>query len=286
MTQRRTPLDAEERALAAALPRPHGRSEPDAVLDARILAVAHAAAITPDGRTRPRRRRWMLPVSAAASVALAVGIAWQLRPLPAPPPAPRQAMSAPVPMQVEQPATVQPPPPPLAAPTATTPVAAPRRAAAPNMESADAAAPQAQTDAPSALAAPPPPPPPPAAPAVAATSTPPAVMAPEAMQREQAPQAAAAKARSGERAAQDSITVTGTRIRNEAEMAADAAWPEDPEDVPPATADSPEVREAWLRRIGDLQREGRTQEARDSLAEFRRRYPDAPLPPELRALLP
>ena len=39
----REPLDAEERALAAALPRLHGRDEPDAALDARILSAAHAA---------------------------------------------------------------------------------------------------------------------------------------------------------------------------------------------------------------------------------------------------
>lgn len=70
-------------------------------------------------------------------------------------------------------------------------------------------------------------------------------------------------------------------------MSTDAAGTDDPDtDVPPATADSPEVREAWLRRIADLVREGRTQEARESLAEFRRRYPDAPVPPELRTLPP
>ncbi|WP_330947812.1 hypothetical protein [Thermomonas sp. LB-4] len=64
------------------------------------------------------------------------------------------------------------------------------------------------------------------------------------------------------------------------QLAADA-----PEaDIPPATADAPEVRDAWLRRIGELQREGRTAEARASLAEFRRRFPAAPVPPSLRAL--
>ena len=40
----RQPLDADERALANALPRPHGRDAPDAALDSRILAAAHAAA--------------------------------------------------------------------------------------------------------------------------------------------------------------------------------------------------------------------------------------------------
>ncbi len=58
------------------------------------------------------------------------------------------------------------------------------------------------------------------------------------------------------------------------------------EDVAPATVDSPEVRRAWLRRIGELVQEGRVDDAKASLAEFRRRYPDVPLPPELRALDP
>ena len=78
----------------------------------------------------------------------------------------------------------------------------------------------------------------------------------------------------------------------EAQRAADAATLDafvvsDPEeDVPPATADSPEVREAWLRRIGELLEKGRTVEAKASLAEFKRRYPDATLPAELRKLEP
>ena len=58
------------------------------------------------------------------------------------------------------------------------------------------------------------------------------------------------------------------------------------EDVPPATVDSPEVRRAWLRRIGELLQEGRVDDAKASLAEFRRRYPDVTLPPDLRALEP
>ena len=60
----------------------------------------------------------------------------------------------------------------------------------------------------------------------------------------------------------------------------------DEEDVPPATMDAPAVRDAWLRRIGELQQQDRVDEARASLAEFRRRYPDAVLTPELRKLEP
>ena len=74
----------------------------------------------------------------------------------------------------------------------------------------------------------------------------------------------------------------------QAERAATAAAVADaPDDeVPPATLDAPGVREAWLRRIGELLAEGRTDEARESLAVFRKRYPDAVLPPELQPLEP
>lgn len=85
------------------------------------------------------------------------------------------------------------------------------------------------------------------------------------------------------------------RIRqNEAEAAAtlDTVTSEefakaiDEEDVPPATMDAPAARDAWLRRIVELQQKGRIDDAKASLAEFRRRYPDAVLPPELRKLEP
>ena len=74
-------------------------------------------------------------------------------------------------------------------------------------------------------------------------------------------------------------------LRNEARMAAEARYVEDPDqDVPPATVDSPAVRDAWLQRIGELLEEGERSEAKASLAEFRRRYPAAVLPSRLRAL--
>lgn len=56
------------------------------------------------------------------------------------------------------------------------------------------------------------------------------------------------------------------------------------EDVPPATAAAPAVREAWLARIRELTRQGRLDQARDSLQVFRARYPDYRLPDDLRAL--
>src|SRR5690606_11343726 len=58
------------------------------------------------------------------------------------------------------------------------------------------------------------------------------------------------------------------------------------EDIPPATVASPQVRDAWLARIRELAAAGRSDDARASLREFRHRYPDYPLPEDLRALLP
>lgn len=57
------------------------------------------------------------------------------------------------------------------------------------------------------------------------------------------------------------------------------------DDQPPASVDSPQVRQAWLQRVRQLIAEGRPDAARDSLREYQRRYPKAPLPDDLRALL-
>ena len=54
--------------------------------------------------------------------------------------------------------------------------------------------------------------------------------------------------------------------------------------MPPATVDSPAVRDAWLQRIHRLVDAGDITGARASLREFARRYPDYPLPEDLRAL--
>ena len=56
------------------------------------------------------------------------------------------------------------------------------------------------------------------------------------------------------------------------------------DDRPPASADSPQVQQAWLQRIRELVARGQFDDARASLAEYRRRYPDQPLPDDLRAL--
>jgi hypothetical protein len=55
--------------------------------------------------------------------------------------------------------------------------------------------------------------------------------------------------------------------------------------MPPATADAPEVRDAWLLRIRALIDAGDIAAGRASLHAFTQRYPDYPLPEDLRALV-
>ncbi len=292
----RQPLDAEERALAARLPRPHGRDESGAGIDARILAAAHAAAASPLPAT-PRRRRWIVPAGLAASLCLAVGLAWrvQLAPpdaAPAAAPPMGQAPTAPVdtypaspqtaitaPQVLPQPApTVVPAPAPAPAPVPSRSLpAADTASMIDGMPPAPASAPPTGGIAPTPVTAFPalPAPPPPVEPAVA-----PRALATESVA---APAARTAPTPAPTPAPAPAMA-TKVRATPTAVLAQDAASDAPEADVPPATADAPEVREAWLRRIGQLQREGRTAEARASLAEFRRRYPDVVLPAELRAL--
>ena len=311
------PLDAEERALAKALPRLQGRAAPGPDLDASILAAAQAA-VQPAGpgrRVQRPRVRWIAPASLAASMLLAVGMAWHLRPLPAldtaqpasrgemdDPQAVRMVETAPAPqasaMVQSKPAPAQP----------DVPV---RKQANPAADNAQRALPES-AERPLQVAVPASPPPAPPAPAAApappaaSTAAPPlpAASAASAVESQAAERAMRARtATSGVSASDDAMardaaptiankaTLPGSArqakrvIGNEAEMATDAGFVDDPdEDVPPATADSPAVRDAWLQRIGQLLEQGNRQEARASLSEFRRRYPAAVLPPALRAL--
>lgn len=284
------PLDAEERALAALLPRPHGRGEPGADLDARILAAAQAALHPQPASPRPRRS-WIGPTALAASLVLAVGLAWQLRPPPSLP-APAISDAGAADSEGASMHAFESPP------SRPSPMARTMPMPAPPPEAMVAAAPKQETPAgtnapaPQPMAAPPPAPPAPAAPVMVAEAAP--VAAPHASElaRAQAPVMAKATASDAMRERAAASGTVAAEHRAEAQRAADAATLDaivvtDPEeDVPPATADSPDVREAWLKRIGELQKQGKTDEAKASLAEFHRRYPDAALPPDLRKLEP
>ena len=300
----KTGLTTEERALAQRLARlgPHG--EPSPALDARILAAAHDAVTQHAGMRRPRRR-WPVAFGIAASLALAVGIAWQLRPLPQAAIDRSEAPAAASAQTTSQPAAA------ADASMASTTATADATAIAPQ---ADAAAttsmPATEASRESAKAmkstAPAPPPPveqspvepdivldnpepaaeaaaqsaPVAAPRAFSVQPPPAVPATSA-KRQSAAEAADAAAN----AAANALPETDTLDRLQATGTSEAAVSDEPgTDVPPATMTSPEARDAWLARIRELFVAGNLDAARASLREFRHRYPDAPLPDDLRAL--
>lgn len=102
----------------------------------------------------------------------------------------------------------------------------------------------------------------------------------DARARALTPQQQAARA-SAERL--DQIVVSGSRIAPPDAVDAQADQPVD--DQPPASADSPAVREAWLQRVRELRDAGDVEAARASLREFARRHPQATVPDDLRALL-
>lgn len=295
-----TPAErALERELAERLARLGPQREPGPALDARILAAAHAA--VPPRTRRPRRKAatWPAVFGIAASVVFALGLAWKLRPQPAPvvvqestrpaeepladyTPPPAAEVHVPRPRRVLE----VPAPPPAQAPARTrgtgarAPVA--RRSASANEPPfVFEAAPPAPT-----AAAPPPAPPAPIAPAAGMAA--PAAMtapAPAADAAAQATADVATQRRESADAARAASQEAGAQAARPAAVVADMESAEpDEEVVPPATAASPQVRDAWLQRIRELARAGRIADARASLREFRHRYPGFALPDDLRAL--
>jgi hypothetical protein len=282
-----TPLTPEERALAERLARlgPHG--EPSPALDARILAAAHAATQAP--ARAPRHRRWPVALGVAASLVLALGIAWRMRPPEVTPAHPTEAASAtraiaiiptpsaaatqpspagPATAAPDQP-TAQPRPFSVEAPLPPPPIAA--KASAPPTVAPVATAPD--------LA------PPPAAPAMVAAPLPAQSASEErTMDAQVLDKSEAAGQRAATRSDNAAAEAEAASAGAEAQQAGAPESDEPSDEVPPATADSPEVREAWLQRIRELRDGGYTDEARASLHEFVRRHPDAPLPDDLRAL--
>ena len=297
------PLDNEERALAQRLARLGAQAEPSASLDASILSAAHAAASRRAGSRMQRRTRWPAAFGVAASLALAVGVAWQLRPLPQ---APAYEESV-RPVEMDAATAFGGPSADAAAAPQSKPLPAPaepverrassareQQAAAGSRESSTAEAMHSPTvvgeEAAQATASPPPPPPP-AATATGATpefvpAPPPAPTAPAPDQRKLAEQPARAS-----NTASRPAPAAAPRPRNDAATdaelhdaaaAAEAGTEEGFDERPPNTADAPEVRQAWLQRIRELIASGDTTAARDSLQEFKRRYPDVILPDDLR----
>ncbi|MCL1633987.1 hypothetical protein M2650_04935 [Luteimonas sp. SX5] len=300
----REPLTPEERELAQRLSRLGPSAGPPSSVDARILAAAHDAVAS---RPRPKpgsARRWPVALGVAASLVLAVGIAWRLRPLPEPPqmrapaarsaatatvkgPAPAPEYDADVSIQAvpEQAVPEQAEQAPASAESRQDAVTqAPKRDSVPAPQEPPTAidesrAMEVQAPAPAA-------PPPPPAPAAAAMAPPAAndLSAADAVMPAEQEAAGAARAKSAASNAQRAAEAP--ELRREAQAfedmpIVDADSASDAGDEPPAYANSPEVREAWLRRVRELIAEGNLQQAHDSLHEFQRRYPGQPLPDDL-----
>ena len=281
----REPLTPEEQALARRLAQigPHG--EPAPALDARILAAARDANAPVRG-IHPRP--WRIAVGVAASLVLALGIAWHLRPLPGPP-----AETRPAAAERESPVTFispppelrtapAPPPPGLAKPVPTPTPPSPSVVLQPMPAPAHKVAPPSPEppvvlDAPAPVAAAPAPAAPVATASAAGLPPPPPSEPAASAQSEGAPAVARKAAATSQPEPEDNAL-------NAAAEAEQATGDEPDVDVPPATADSPDVRQAWLQRIRELAAAGQTDAARASLKEFVRRHPDAPLPDDLRAL--
>jgi len=126
----------------------------------------------------------------------------------------------------------------------------------------------------------------PAAPAPAAEAAKPVAPAPS---RELARAAApAASASDTAKAAAPAPVQEGARPAARAAAAADAAVagaaaePRMRAESAAKLSSAPLTPEVWLARIAELRKEGRTREADESLAEFRKRYPDYKIPESLR----
>ena len=285
------PLTPEEQALARRLGRLGPRGEPSPALDARVLAAAHAEAQAPRERPLASRRRWPAVAGLAASLVLAAGLAWRLQPQQEPPPAPRAGAVA-TPGVIAHP--IQTPPGSasgIAPGEPTTSREAASAARAPTLQvkpfAAKATSPRASaveppaepaaraaSDAVMPMAAPAPSPPPP----------PPEVLRDRGARTVVVPASPAPAAAASAEAASDEAD-TGANEADAANAFSGIHPRDEPADeVPPATVDSPAVRDAWLQRIHGLVEAGDIAGARASLREFARRYPDYPLPEDLRAL--
>lgn len=300
------PLDNEERELAQRLARLAAPTEPSPSLDANILAAAHAAATKRPASRLQRRPRWPVAFGVAASLALAVGVAWQLRPLPHTPvyeevTAAGMDAAATVGGPSADAAAVSAPAPRMASPSPAETMERHRSSAKEETEDSQAKSVAAGgEEAPSAVAAtsaqrvfdapvptepaasPPPPPTRSATPDF--VPAPPASPVPPMEQRTRAEQAARAsnsQSRAAPSAASKPRDAAANDVLSDADAAAEAS-DEGFDERPPNTADAPEVRQAWLQRIRELIASGDTTGARDSLQEFKRRYPGVALPDDLR----
>lgn len=285
------------KSLYAATP----RDEPPPAIDAAILAAAHreaAAANEPLPRRGTRMGHWRAPLAAAAMLVFTVSLVLVMKQenpqiLDIVPRAPDAAIA---PVQTPSPVP----------PTGDARPARERDAAAgANKSAARADAPAGDSTAPLPRAAPVQSP----AVSVPLSAEPPTVFAPPPAPIAQERKASSADSAGTGSAAPPFVERPGAGASAPARLAAPRAAPPPPEFAAPGPApdaaraseaqpssnlrdsagvarsrlralepasgdDSPQ---AWLARIAELRRQGRTQDAEASLAEFRKRYPGYPV---------
>ncbi len=256
-----------------------GEAQPPEALDAAILAASRrAVGAGPQRAGASRLRRWALPVSIAAVVVLSLSLVVRVQ-LERPD---LEALLPPV--AVDKPAG-----------DAKEEVAALAKrnelARTEPKAKAGAAAPATAERERQALRAPPTPAPAPAAapPARAFVAEPPAPKsAPAPAPAESAAPAQLGAASGAAPAAAPGIPEGRADRAPSAEpqaagrVASNAALEDRAQASAEAAGKKDEVPREWLERIARLRREGRVKEADDSLAEFRRRYPDYEIPREMR----
>jgi len=261
-----------------------GRESPPEALDAAILAASRRAVGA--GPRRNRLRRWALPVSIAAVVVLTMSIVVRIQlerpdletatPVPVAPQvleekaaqrADKKEADAALAKRNAQPAA-KPKSQALEAAPAPTPLApsAPAEAERARREARTLRAPAAQAPAPARQFVPEPSAA--RAPASAEASAPSAVGAASAPAPAAVSEAPADLTRSLAQGA--GRAASGAALEDRAKASTDTVGKRD------------ESPRAWLERIARLRREGRAKEADESLAEFRKRYPDYEIPKELR----
>ncbi len=283
------PLDEQERELARVV-RALAGGEPPPALDARILkAAANAAAATQE----PRRMHWpasprmFWSLGSAAAAVLAIGIGWQMtRPMP-------RSLSVPAPTapqiqavelsktkqsSSEQPSAPAPSngmatrepgdsPPPLAA-----------RTSAPESRQRLLGKTESEIPRPAVI---------PIVPAAPPAS-------PEAFAQQQRDEQGSAAARSSVSAEARSDRPVTAAAENVAAMAKAAPMQATAERSTGTIAAAPSADQAqtfrqtpsaWLEHIRQLHRQGRMDEARVSLIEFRQQYPHHEIPADLAVLL-
>ncbi|HEY6986690.1 MAG TPA: hypothetical protein VH375_11460 [Rhodanobacteraceae bacterium] len=262
------------------------RYDPPRRLDRAVLG--EAARAVHSGRP-PRRQRWILGVGSAAGIVLAAGIAWRIG---------HDAMD-----RTEAGSTTSAPRVVPVQPISESSRAKNEAPAQPAEENAaklsepsaeDTAANQAAHDELKSVvrktkaASGKPAPPPPASPRLQAAKPAPAASAPEAFPAAGERQRGAAKDLEKSREADAASAAGGANVYKRADKQSSVgglASPTPPSGSVELQRDMQLAPDDWLAHVRELLRQGREQQAAESLRLFRRSHPDREIPDDLKALL-